>query len=115
MRVYDQLILAARAKERITFLSLIFLSSLIIERINSTADNNNLKWELNKIKRIGHCITLYAKKVSKLKKCDAVADFTSLIDFSNKKIYIYSNLVISNSLISNYRLSRSENLVPVLT
>ena len=28
---------------------------------------------------------------------------------------IQSNLVISNSLISNYRLSRSENLVPVLT
>ena len=26
--------------------------------------------------------------------------------------YIQSNLVISNSLISNYRLSRSENLVP---
>ena len=30
-------------------------------------------------------------------------------------INIQSNLVISNSLISNYRLSRSENLVPVLT
>ena len=29
--------------------------------------------------------------------------------------YIQSNLVISNSLISNYRLSRSENLIPVLT
>ena len=28
---------------------------------------------------------------------------------------IQSNLIISNSLISNYRLSRSENLVPVLT
>ena len=28
---------------------------------------------------------------------------------------IQSNLVISNSLISNYRLSRSENLIPVLT
>ena len=28
---------------------------------------------------------------------------------------LQSNLVISNSLISNYRLSRSENLVPVLT
>ena len=28
---------------------------------------------------------------------------------------IQSNLVISNSLISNNRLSRSENLVPVLT
>ena len=28
---------------------------------------------------------------------------------------IQSNLVISYSLISNYRLSRSENLVPVLT
>ena len=31
------------------------------------------------------------------------------------KIQIQSNLVISNSLISNNRLSRSENLVPVLT
>ena len=30
-------------------------------------------------------------------------------------VRIQSNLVISNSLISNYRLSRSENLVPVLT
>ena len=29
--------------------------------------------------------------------------------------YIQLNLVISNSLISNYGLSRSENLVPVLT
>ena len=28
---------------------------------------------------------------------------------------LQSNLVISNSLILNYRLSRSENLVPVLT
>ena len=28
---------------------------------------------------------------------------------------IQSNLVISNSLISNYRLSRSKTLVPVLT
>ena len=31
------------------------------------------------------------------------------------KYEIQSNLVISNSLISNHRLSRSENLVPVLT
>ena len=31
------------------------------------------------------------------------------------KYDIQLNLVISNSLISNYRLSRSENLVPVLT
>ena len=31
------------------------------------------------------------------------------------KFQVQSNLVISNSLISNYRLSRSENLVPVLT
>ena len=31
------------------------------------------------------------------------------------RLDIQSNLVISNSLISNYRLSRSENLVPVLT
>ena len=30
-------------------------------------------------------------------------------------ITIQSNPVISNSLISNYRLSRSKNLVPVLT
>ena len=33
----------------------------------------------------------------------------------NKRIIIQSTLVISNSLISNYRLSRSETLVPVLT
>ena len=33
----------------------------------------------------------------------------------NTLIIVQSNLVISNSLISNYRLSRSENLVPVLT
>ena len=32
-----------------------------------------------------------------------------------KCVNIESNLVISNSLISNYRLARSENLVPVLT
>ena len=32
---------------------------------------------------------------------------------NKKKILIQSNLVISNSLISNYRLSRGENLVPV--
>ena len=31
------------------------------------------------------------------------------------KDIIQSNLVISNALISNYRLSRSENLAPVLT
>ena len=31
------------------------------------------------------------------------------------EIILQSNLVISNSLISNYRLSRSEKLVPVLT
>ena len=35
------------------------------------------------------------------------------VDGTCKKVQ--SNLVISNSLISNYRLSRSENLVPVLT
>ena len=35
--------------------------------------------------------------------------------YENTPIQIQSNLVISNSLISNYRLSRSENLVPVLT
>ena len=34
---------------------------------------------------------------------------------ANSVGYIQSNLVISNSLISNYRLSRIENLVPVLT
>ena len=34
---------------------------------------------------------------------------------ANKYKEIQSNLVISNSLISNYHLSRSENLVPVLT
>ena len=33
----------------------------------------------------------------------------------NVLTYVQSTLVISNSLISNNRLSRSENLVPVLT
>ena len=36
-------------------------------------------------------------------------------EFCKPNDKIQSNLVISNSLISNYRLSRSENLVPVLT
>ena len=34
---------------------------------------------------------------------------------SRQHFDLQSNLVILNSLISNYRLSRSENLVPVLT
>ena len=40
-----------------------------------------------------------------------------VIGISHKKLrsQIQSTLVISNSLISNNRLSRSENLVPVLT
>ena len=33
----------------------------------------------------------------------------------NRRKKLQSNLVISNSLILNYRLSRSENLIPVLT
>ena len=33
----------------------------------------------------------------------------------SREKHIQLNLFISNSLISNYRLSRSENLVPVLT
>ena len=37
------------------------------------------------------------------------------LDTPVSRIKIQSNLIISNSLISNYRLSRSENLVPVLT
>ena len=37
----------------------------------------------------------------------------TIMNVSN--LEVQSNLVISNSLISNYRLSRSENLVPVLT
>ena len=38
----------------------------------------------------------------------------NLIHYENMPIQIQSTLVISNSLISNNRLSRSENLVPVL-
>ena len=34
---------------------------------------------------------------------------------SSVQTFVQSNLVISNSLISNYRLSRSETLVPILT
>ena len=45
----------------------------------------------------------------------ATVSNSSHVYLSNHHIYIQSNLVISNLLISNYRLSRSENLVPVLT
>ena len=41
--------------------------------------------------------------------------FTSENTESIHHVKIYSRLVISNSLISNNRLSRSENLAPVLT
>ena len=41
-----------------------------------------------------------------------ISDICSSACFHAK---IQSNLIISNSHISNYRLSRSENLVPVLT
>ena len=38
-----------------------------------------------------------------------------VLDKRSIQVYIQSTLVISNSLISNNRLSGSENLVPVLT
>ena len=47
---------------------------------------------------------------------DAKASATVIVGrFYQIKSLVQWNLVISNSLISNYRLSRSENLVPVLT
>ena len=45
----------------------------------------------------------------------AIAEAKRSASFLKTLILVQSNLVISNSLISNYRLSRSENLVPVLT
>ena len=42
---------------------------------------------------------------------DNLLDFELIVQI----LEVQSNLVISNSHISNYRLSRSENLVPVLT
>ena len=49
------------------------------------------------------------------KVTDTVWTAVSRLDYYGNDAEIQSNLVISNSLISNYRLSRSENLVPVLT
>ena len=43
----------------------------------------------------------------------AAFGFTEMSYLSH--LSIQSNLVISNSLVSNYRLSRNENLAPVLT
>ena len=40
---------------------------------------------------------------------------TILLTILLKNLNVQSTLVISNSLISNNRLSRSDNLVPVLT
>ena len=45
----------------------------------------------------------------------SVLQFPMILYADSEDYDIQSNLVISNSLISNYRLSRSENLVPVLT
>ena len=61
---------------------------------------------------------LWLQRISKYKlryievRGDVHGPYTALTPAIVK---IQSNLVISNSLISNYRLSRSENLVPVLT
>ena len=44
-----------------------------------------------------------------------MADSSKYIKFNNIKLKIQSTLVISTSVISNNRLSRRENLVPVLT
>ena len=41
--------------------------------------------------------------------------YLNIFSFGGEIFYIQSTLVISNSLISNNRLSRSDNLVPVLT
>ena len=44
------------------------------------------------------------------------ADYNLSQNLNNwTNVNVQSGLVISNSLISNYRLSRSKNLVPVLT
>ena len=43
------------------------------------------------------------------------ADTNIGVNYSRLEINVQSTLVISNSLISNNRLSRSDNLVPVLT
>ena len=55
------------------------------------------------------------------KKCENLRpdmenkDFFPWTEWETPGKNVQSNLVISNSLISNYRLSRSENLVSVLT
>ena len=46
---------------------------------------------------------------------DVMVGLCQAYDGDGNLFLIQSNLVISNSLISNYRLSRSENLVPVVT
>ena len=54
-------------------------------------------------------LPLSSKLLIALRNMSLLASFIALLE------NIQSNLVISNSLISNNRLSRSENLVPVLT
>ena len=51
----------------------------------------------------------------KLNDWNTDGSFTVADHYENMPIHVQSNLVISNSLISNHPLSRSENLVPVLT
>ena len=50
----------------------------------------------------------------KIGDCFTVSSYRA-VEVSKGGKQLQSNLVISNSLISNNRLSRSENLVPVLT
>ena len=62
------------------------------------------------VKNIDICkiIIIIIKKKKKKKKTRISSAYAT-------KMKVQSNLVISNSHISNYRLSRCENLVPVLT
>ena len=61
------------------------------------------------------CIGPTAFFASLLTAYNSRYEYCILSEISLLPLQLQSNLVISNSLISNYRLSRSENLVPVLT
>ena len=82
---------------------------------------------LNMFKIFANRLRLFATQARKLRITATVSRplWDSLANVSRKlsqtvasqwdRGLIQSNLVISNSIISNYRLSRSENLIPVLT
>ena len=62
------------------------------------------------IRRHSSCRLIRASTV-----CHSSSSAQTLHEPQREKRALQSNLVISNSLILNYRLSRSEKLVPVLT